>query len=145
MNIVLRILVILTLVLNRVALWFSLALYGKRELLIDRNDSFREFVVRIAKTFEAAEPEVVNVASEHEARDISAVTLANADITPDRSDFWESYKQAYEKIDNKSYAVPSPRISTRCTSSTPKANPRLMLAECPLRMVRPWLSPWRKS
>ena len=108
MNIVLRILVILTLVLNGVALWFSLALYGKRELLIDRNDSFRDFVVKVARTFEAAEPEVVNVASEHEARDISAVTLANADITPDRSDFWEGYKQAYEKIDNKSYAVPSP-------------------------------------
>lgn len=108
MNIVLRVLVILTLILNGVALWFALALYGKRNLLIDRNDSYRAFTEAIAKTFEAEEPEYVNVAADHEARDISAVTLANADITPDRSDFWESYKQELEKIDGKSYFIANP-------------------------------------
>ena len=108
MNILLRILVILTLLLNGVALWFSLALYGKRNLLIDRNTNFREFTENIARTFEATEPEIVNVASEHTPRDISDVTLATADITPDTSDFWETYKQAYEKIDAKSYAIPNP-------------------------------------
>ena len=40
--------------------------------------------------------------------DIPNVTLATADITPDTSDFWETYKQAYEKIDGKSYAIPNP-------------------------------------
>ena len=92
MNIVLRILVILTLILNGVALWFSLALYGKRNLLIDRNDSFRDFTIKIARTFEAAEDREEQAA---------------AAPAPDKSDFWETYKQAYEKIDNKSYAIPN--------------------------------------
>lgn len=57
MNILLRILVILTLVLNGVAFWFTYALYGKRELLIDRNDRFETFTIEIAKTLEASQPE----------------------------------------------------------------------------------------
>ena len=105
MNIVLRILVILTLVLNGVALWFATALYGKRNLLIDRNMAFRDFAVAIAKTFEAEEPVHENTAANHEARDISDVTLAAADITPDKSDFWESYKEELEKIDGKRYSI----------------------------------------
>lgn len=108
MNIVLRILVILTLVLNGVALWFAMALYGQRNLLIDRNVKFRDFTIQVAKTFEAEEPVVENTAANHTARDISPVTLANADITPDRSDYWESYKEGYEKIDNKSYQIANP-------------------------------------
>lgn len=108
MNILLRILVILTLMLNGVSLWFAMASYAKKNLLIDRNTAFRSFTESIARTFEADEPEIVNVAGDHEARDISDVTLATADITPDTSDFWETYKQAYEKIDAKSYAIPNP-------------------------------------
>lgn len=57
MNILLRILVILTLVLNGVAFWFTYALYGKRELLKDRNDRFESFTIEIAKTLEGAQPE----------------------------------------------------------------------------------------
>ena len=108
MNILLRILVILTLMLNGVSLWFAMASYAKKNLLIDRNTAFRDFTESIARTFEADEPEITNVAGDHEARDISDVTLATADITPDTSDFWETYKQAYEKIDGKSYAIPNP-------------------------------------
>lgn len=125
MNIVLRILVILTLILNGVALWFALALYGKRNLLIDRNDSYRAFTEAIAKTFEAEEPEYVNVAADHEARDISAVTLANADITPDRSDFWESYKQELEKIDGKSYFIANPADLDEVYILTAEGKPEL--------------------
>ena len=105
MNIVLRILVILTLILNGVALWFAMALYGQRNLVIDRNVLFRDFTIKIAKTFEAEEPVLENTAANHTARDISDVTLATADITPDRSDFWETYKEGYEKLDNKSYQI----------------------------------------
>lgn len=108
MNILLRILVILTLVLNGVSLWFAMANYGKKNLLIDRSTLYRTFTESIARTFEADEPEVTNVAGEHTARDISDVTLATADITPDTSDFWETYKQAYEKIDAKSYVIANP-------------------------------------
>lgn len=109
MNIVLRILVILTLVLNGVALWFATALYGKRNLLIDRNEAFRDFTAQIAKTFEAEEPVHENTAANHEARDISDVSLAAADITPDKSDFWESYKEELEKIDGKRYSIDNRR------------------------------------
>ncbi len=109
MNIVLRILVILTLVLNGVALWFATALYGKRNLLIDRNEVFRDFTAQIAKTFEAEEPVHENTAANHEARDISEVSLAAADITPDKSDFWESYKEELEKIDGKRYSIDNRR------------------------------------
>lgn len=105
MNIVLRILVILTLILNGVALWFAKANNDKRELLIDRNILFKNFTVQIAKTFEAEEPVIENTAANHTARDISPVTLANADITPDTSDYWEGYKEAYEKLDAKSYQI----------------------------------------
>ena len=105
MNIVLRILVILTLVLNGVALWFAQATYAKRNLLIDRNDIFRDFTVGIAKTFEAEDAVHENTAANHPARDISEVSLATADITPDNSDFWEGYKEELEKIDGKHYAI----------------------------------------
>ena len=47
----------LTLVLNGVAFWFTYALYGKRELLKDRNDRFESFTIEIAKTLEGAQPE----------------------------------------------------------------------------------------
>ena len=107
MNIVLRILVILTLILNGVAVWFATEMYGKRNLVIDRNVGFRDFTIKIAKTFEAEEPATENTAANHTARDISAVTLANADITPDRSDFWEGYQEGYEKSDAKLYQIPN--------------------------------------
>lgn len=105
MNIVLRILVILTLILNGVAVWFATEMYGKRNLVIDRNVGFRDFTIQIAKTFEAEEPAIENTAANHTARDISPVTLANADITPDRSDYWETYKEGYEKVDIPSYQI----------------------------------------
>lgn len=105
MNTLLRILVIITLLLNGVALWFANALYGKRELLIDRNIVLEDFIVTVAKTFEAEDAPHENTAGNHEARDISAVTLATADITPDRSDFWETYNEELEKMDNKSYSI----------------------------------------
>lgn len=108
MNIVLRILVILTLAVNAIAFVLAKANYEKRNLLIDRNIQFRNFTEQIAKTFEAEEPVIENTAANHTARDISPVTLASADITPDTSDYWESYKEGYEKIDNKSYQIANP-------------------------------------
>ena len=105
MNIVLRILVILTLIVNGVALWFATALYGKRELLIDRDTAYYKIMPQIARTLEADEPQHENTAASHEARDISDVTAANADITPDKSDFWESYKEEYEDISRKNYSI----------------------------------------
>ncbi len=105
MNIVLRCLVIVTLILNGVSVWFATSLYGKRELLIDRNIVLEEFIVKIAKTFEAEDAPHENTASKHEERDISEVSLATADITPDRGDFWEGYNEELEKMDIESYSI----------------------------------------
>ncbi len=116
MNILLRILVILTLVLNGVAFWFTYALYGKRELLKDRNDRFREFTVEIAKTLEADQPATTE---EDEAtlaakttRDDDEISLDTADMAPEelrRVNFWtdgEGYHIEYEATP-EFYAVPN--------------------------------------
>ncbi len=116
MNILLRILVILTLVLNGVAFWFTYALYGKRELLKDRNDRFRDFTVEIAKTLEAEQPAATE---EDEAtlaakttRDDDEISLDTADMAPEelrRVNFWtdgEGYHIEYEATP-EFYAVPN--------------------------------------
>ncbi len=127
MNMLLRILVIVTLIVNGVALWFSTELYKKRELLKDRNDLFRDFAVEIAQTFEAAEPEARS-AADKEARDISEVSLATADITPDTSDFWESYHIEYEDPAAAFYQIPDvaalDEVYTLDAEGKPKLNNR---------------------
>ncbi len=112
MNIVLRILVIVTLILNGVALWFANALYNKRELLVDSNTDLRAGIVKIASTLEAPAPETEG---EEEAlpttrvdRDISTVESSNADIPPDYSSFWKSYDESLEKVSAESYEIPEP-------------------------------------
>ncbi len=108
MNMVLRILVILTLILNGVALWFATALYGKRELLMDRNNRFRDFAVEIVKSIEVpAEEGEAAEAADRPTRDISEVSLATADITPDHSDFWDSYDASLETLTSKTYRIPN--------------------------------------
>ncbi len=109
MNMVLRILVILTLVLNGVALWFATSLYGKRNLLIDRNLRFKDFAVEIVKAFEmpTEEGEATEAAGDRVSRDVSDVSLATADIAPDYSDFWESYNQGLETLTSKTYRIPN--------------------------------------
>ncbi len=105
MNIVLRCLVIVTLILNGVALWFATSLHAKRELLIDRNVVLEDFIVKIAKTFEKEDLPHENTAANHEERDVSPVSLETADITPDKGDFWEDYKEEMETIPEESYSI----------------------------------------
>lgn len=109
MNITLRVLIILILMLNGVSLWFATVLYGKRELLIDRNRTLEDSIVQLAKTFEAEDAPYADTSANHEARDISEVSLANADITPDTSDFWTTYQEQYEKQDGKRYDISNKR------------------------------------
>ncbi len=110
MNIVLRILVILTLVLNGVALWFANALYNKRELLMHANEDLRQGIVKIASTLEApeAESEEEVAPTTRVARDISAVESSNADLEPDYSDFWTKYDETLETVASEDYAVRNP-------------------------------------
>ncbi len=111
MNIVLRLLVILTLILNGVALWFANALYNKRELLMDSNADLRAGIERIARTLEApaAEGEEEEaVATTRTDRDVSTVESSNADIPPDYSTFWKSYDESLETVASESYEIPNP-------------------------------------
>ncbi len=105
MNIALRILVILTLALNGVSLWFAAELYAKRNLLVDRNMTLEDAIVKLANTFEKEDVPHTNTADSHTARDISPVTLQNADLNPDVSDFWDGYQEQLEKIDIERYSI----------------------------------------
>ncbi len=111
MNIVLRILVILTLILNGVALWFANALYNKRELLMAANQDLRAGIVKIANTLEApaaATAEDDTAAPTRVARDASPVEASNADLEPDYADYWEKYDDALETVTLENYEVASP-------------------------------------
>ncbi len=103
MNIVFRLLVALTLVINGIALWFAKELDAKRTLLLDGNEALRNFVGEIARTFETEEP--AEDTASYEERDVTEVSLATADITPDKGDFWSQYKPAYEEIPTTSMKV----------------------------------------
>lgn len=103
MNIVFRILVVLTLVVNGIALWFAKELDAKRSLLLDGNEALRNFVGEVARTFETEEP--AEDTATYEERDISEVSLSTADITPDKGDFWSQYKPAYEDIPTTSMKI----------------------------------------
>ena len=117
MNILLRILVILTLILNGVAFWFTYALYGKRELLKDRNDLFEAFTIDIAKTLEADQPaqteEDKAALAAKVTRDDDEITLDTADMAPEelkRVQFWtdgEGYHIEYEATP-EFYSIPTP-------------------------------------
>lgn len=103
MNIALRILVIFILMLNGVSLWFASALYAKRTLLINRNIVLENAIVSFAKTLDKDELPVA--IGEFTSVDISPVTLQNADINPDVSDFWDSYQFQLETIDVIRYDI----------------------------------------
>lgn len=111
MNILLRILVILTLILNGVALWFAISTNGKRMVITARNDAFRDFTVEISKQFEDSASAASATASDEEGeevaaptddgtreeRDISEVSRSTIGITPDKNNFWDSYNFALEQ------------------------------------------------
>jgi myosin heavy subunit len=89
MGTVLRVLVILILVLSGSALFLAIKLYGKRELLISRAHMQEEYVRKISKTLEAAEPPDA-VQPNYVSKDTSPVTSKEMD-NPERSPFWNTY------------------------------------------------------
>lgn len=97
MNIALRVLVILILIMNGVALWFAIELFGKRELLQERTKVLQDNIVTLARTFEAVEPTAPEVTPDLNEKDIDTVTEMMVE-TPTMSTFWDSYKFEYEVI-----------------------------------------------
>ena len=84
----LRVLVVVILLLSIVSLVFANLLFGKRELLIQRNSALEEHVIRLSKTLEASDPQ--DVAAPDVQKDNSDVTdreIAN----PDRVSVLENY------------------------------------------------------
>jgi archaellum component FlaC len=94
MGTVLRVLVVIILVLSGAALFLSVKLYGKRELLINRAHVLEEQVRKFAQTLEAADaPDAVQ--PNYVAKDVSPVTSKEMD-NPERSPFWNTYQYKLE-------------------------------------------------
>lgn len=118
MNILFRILVVLTLIVNIVCLIFAKQLEAKREWLLDGNSSLREYWAKLAPRLESDaafgdgkdQVDLTLTASadeenEYVERDTSDTNLSSADIEPQYNNFWEGYEFGYEKKIAKSMSV----------------------------------------
>lgn len=90
----LRILVIVLAILSIAATVLAYLNFSKREALIGRAHILEETIVKIAGTFEADDPADV-AQPEYPQRDVSPVTSRQLE-NPDRSQFWETYKNKFE-------------------------------------------------
>ena len=88
MNKALHVLVYLFLILSATALWFEIELNKKRTLLTDRNRIQEEYVIKIAKTVEKAEPN--KDATTETKKDISPIEAKIVDI-PETENVLEDY------------------------------------------------------
>lgn len=96
MNKALHILVYLFLVLSATSLWFEIELNKKRELLRDRNRMQEDYIIKIARTVEKAEPN--KDATAKTEKDVSPVEAKLVDI-PETENVLEEYN-AYLEQDN---------------------------------------------
>ncbi|MDO5462678.1 MAG: hypothetical protein Q4F99_04240 [bacterium] len=115
MNILFRILVVLTLIVNGVCLWFAKELEVKRQWLLDCNTVLAQYWGDLAPRIESnaafGEGEnQINLEATAEGenfaeRDISETNLASADMEPQYNDFWAGYPIGYEAKAEKSMSV----------------------------------------
>ena len=100
MNKALHVLVYVFLVLAGAALFFEIQLNAKRAELTDRNDMQEEYLVKIAKTIEKAEPD--KSAAFEVQKDASPVEAKIIDI-PDRTNLLEDYPAPLEQQNIDTY------------------------------------------
>ena len=100
MNKVLHVLVYVFLVLASAALYFELQLNSKRSELTDRNRMQEDYLVKIAKTIEKAEP--AKDASFEIKKDNSAVEARLVD-SPDMEDILDEYPASLEQGNLETY------------------------------------------
>ena len=101
MNKVLHVLVYVFLALASAALWFELQLNAKRDELTDRNRMQEDYLVKLARTIEKAEPDK-NAATFEIRKDISPVEAKPVD-TPEMENVLESYKAELEQANLETY------------------------------------------
>ncbi|MBQ3289971.1 MAG: hypothetical protein IJH50_11210 [Kiritimatiellae bacterium] len=101
MNKVLHVLVYVFLALASAALWFELQLNAKRDELTDRNRMQEDYLVKLARTIEKAEPDK-NAATLEIRKDISPVEAKPVD-SPEMENVLESYKAELEQVNLETY------------------------------------------
>ena len=101
MNKVLHVLVYVFLALASAALWFELQLNAKRAELTDRNRMQEDYLVKLARTIEKAEPDK-NAATPEIRKDISPVEAKPVD-SPEMENVLESYKAELEQANLETY------------------------------------------
>jgi len=98
---VLRILVVLLLPLCIAAVWLATLSYGKRELIIARNQVLVAGYVKLAPTIED-KPGEVTEQKVFPPKDISPPTVDFLDKAPETSDFWQKKYSAVLELQAKS-------------------------------------------
>ena len=74
--------------------------FEKRKMLTGRTDRLEKAVQQFASTLEAADPAPPDMLPEHIGRDVQAVEAREV-ANPDRSTFWENYKDELESDGEK--------------------------------------------
>lgn len=106
MNKALHVLVYLFLILSAASLWFEIELNKKRRLLTDRNDLQEQYLIKIAKTIEKAEPNKDAVAEVK--KDVSPVEAELVDI-PETKNVLEEYSAYLEQANLETFDWDNPQ------------------------------------
>lgn len=96
----LRVLVIFIFLLAIASLTLSIMLFTKREILKGRTHELEQGWIKLGRTIEAEPPAVPESPASYPARDISECTDEIVE-NPQTSDFWKSYKQQLESLDQE--------------------------------------------
>ncbi|MBR3221541.1 MAG: hypothetical protein IKF72_04845 [Kiritimatiellae bacterium] len=110
MNKVLHVLVYVFLALASAALWFELQLNAKRAELTDRNRMQEDYLVKLARTIEKAEPD--KNATFEIRKDVSPVEAKPVD-SPDMENVLEEYPATLEQANLETYNWDGQRNSLR--------------------------------
>lgn len=94
----LRVLVVIIFLLTIASLTLATLLFTKREMLKGRTNELEKGIESISKVLEAEPPETPEDPVVYPARDTSDCTSEILD-SPEKSDFWNKYKQKLEEID----------------------------------------------
>lgn len=110
MNKALHALVYVIFVLAVVALVFEINLYGKRNLLGDRNRAFEDYVVKIAATIETADAPKTTAPELN--KDVSPVEAKTVDM-PDTENLLDEYPAQFEQQNLETFAWEGKRMQLR--------------------------------
>jgi vacuolar-type H+-ATPase subunit I/STV1 len=94
----LRVLTVFIFLLTMASLTLASMLFAKREILKGRTQKLEQGLIKLARTLEAEPPAEPEDPETYPARDISDCTEEILE-TPTKSEFWNTYKQQLESLD----------------------------------------------